>query len=430
MKLFGNSKRRTTPKKQNNEQARPPVREENCSPKRAIILFCGALGVFVGVIIMCLVLIQRSGEQSFQPPETEVKELEYIVNGETAQSTEPTEPLPELTAPEGMNGSDVLNILFLVPDSATGRTDTLMLFKLDLNSKDLALLSLPRDTYISGNYELPKLHQVYYAAEGGDRGAQALKEKVKEMVGFWPDYYFVLDHQALSLMVELAGGSVEFELPNSPAYTELDPGKHGITGANALELLQYSDNFSQIETDSTKIQRDFFLKLLGQFLSETKDIMAVAEELSNVIDTDLTDLDLAYLVDFLKKANLNSTYSTCLPGKEIKTDGNIFFQVDIEKAVSLLNSYFNPTEEELSIYDVNFRQKTGDSGEGHYSDFGFPTTPSTTKPTEGSMPDPTEPPSSEGNGEPSELPDDTPDETTQAPSELPDNPPADSGDTP
>ena len=168
------------------------------------------------------------------------------------------------------------------------------------------------------------------------------------------------------------------------------------------------------------------MKLLRQLLKESNDIMATAQELANVVDTDLTEMDFAYLMDFLRKAKLDSVYSTCLTGKEINVDGESFLQVDVEKAVTLLNEYFNPTDDDLSIYDVNFRQKTGDSGEGNFSDFGFPTTPTTTKPVEGTMPEPTEPSSSEDNTDPTELPE-LPDEPAP---ELPDSPPEDSGDTP
>lgn len=443
MKLFGNSRRRTSAPNQKPEEERliaeqeeydapAPKRQkktpekEAYNPRRALVVFGICVVIFVAVIVMCLTLIERSGESSFQPSENEIKDLEYVVGAEPGQPTESTQPLPELIAPAGVNESDILNILFLSPDSETQRTDSVMLLNIDLGSKDVSLLSLPRDTYISGNYDLPKLQTVYFDAEGGDRGAQALLEKTKEMIGFWPDYYFVLDQSALSMMVEMAGGSVEFEIPASVNYTDLNSGKQNITGASAMELFQYSDDFSKIETESTKIQRDFFMKLLRQFLKETKDIMATAQELSNVLDTNLTEMDLAYLVDFLKKAKLDSVYSTCLSGKEIQVDGESFFQVDIEKAVALLNEHFNPTEDELSVYDVNFRQKTGDSGEGNFSDFGFPTTPTTTKPVQGTMPAPTEPPSTEGNSEPSELPE-LPDEPNP---EVPDSPSENAGDTP
>ena len=37
----------------------------------------------------------------------------------------------------------------------------------------------------------------------------------------------------------------------------------------------------------------------------------------------------------------------------------------------ILNEAFNPLDEDLTVFDVNFRQLTGDSGEGSYSSFGF-----------------------------------------------------------
>ncbi len=429
MKIFGNRKRHSNHQRgKNTEVNETPIQEEQCSPRKAIFLFCGALCIFIGVLVMCLLLIQKSGAQTGELPEAGIKELDYVVNELPPESTDPTEPLPELTAPASANDSDILNILLISPEEATLRTDTLMLLKLDLGSRDVSLLSLPRDTYISGNYELPKLHQVFYAADGGQRGAEAVKEKVKEMIGFWPDYYFVLDQQTMSLLVEQAGGSVDFYVPSAPDYSELTAGNQSLTGASALKLLQYREDYSEIETDSTGVQRDFFLALLEQYLENTEDIMANAAQIAATAETDLSENDLAYLIDFLKRAKLEDAYDTCLPGKEIKVDGEYFFQVDVEDAVELLNTHFNPLEEELSIYDVNFRQKTGASGEGNYSDFGFPST-ETTAPTEDETEE-TEPSSGDETPEPSSEPESSSEEPTQAPTDPPTDPPADSTETP
>lgn len=433
MKVFGNRKRHTDKSgKKQTEVKETPVQEEQCSPQKAIFLFCGGLCLFIGAVVMCLLLIQRSGEQTGQPPETQVNELQYVVNELPTESTAETEPMPELEAPESVNDSDILNILLISPDSATLRTDTLMLLNIDLNSKDIAFLSIPRDTYISGNYDLPKLHQVFHEADGGERGAEAVKEKVKEMIGFWPDYYFILDQQTVSLLVEQAGGSMDFTLPAEPAYCELSAGKQTLTGASALKLLQYRDDYTEIETGSTEIQRDFVLALLEQLSEHTENVMESATEISAVAETDLSETDLAYLLNFLKESNFDTAYSASLPGKEIKADGEYFYQVDIEDAVELLNSYFNPLEEELSIYDVNFRQKTGDSGEGYYSDFGFPST-ETTAPSEEET-ESTEPSSSEENADPSSgestEPSSEPESSSQETTETPTEPPAESSDTP
>ena len=121
MKLFGNSRRRTPAPRQRPEKERSiPAREErytpaprekkkgpekeSYNPRRALILFVISVAIFVAVTVMCLTLIERSGESSFKPTEYEPKELEYVVGGEPGQpteSTEPTENSREATEPSG-----------------------------------------------------------------------------------------------------------------------------------------------------------------------------------------------------------------------------------------------------------------------------------------------------------------------------------------
>ena len=88
-------------------------------------------------------------------------------------------------------------------------------------------------------------------------------------------------------------------------------------------------------------------------------------------DTDLSADDLAYLGHLLQGTDMKSIYSRALPGEVIEAGGKSYYQVDAEEAVNILNEIFNPLDDDLTVYDVNFRQLTGGSGEGSYSDFGF-----------------------------------------------------------
>lgn len=400
-------------------------REASVSPQKSIFYFCAALCVFVGVLVMCLLLIQKSGaEADDTPADSQVNALKYTVGSESNQSGLPSDvPGVTLTAPQSVNDSSILNLLLICPEETAERTDTVMLLRLDLSDDSMALLSLPRDTYISGNYEMPKLQEVYYSAKGGQRGAKALKETVKEMIGFWPDYYFVLDQQTMSLLVAQTGGVLDFKLPASADYCELSAGTQSLTGANALKVLQYRDDYTEIETESTEIQRDFILSLLEQVTDKTEDVLELASQLSSVAETDLSEGDLAFLIQFFKNANLSKVYSTCLSGETVKvTEGNVF-QVDLENAVKLLNEWFNPLEDELTVYGVNFRQKTGSSSDGTYSPFGFPSASSSSSEEEPEPSDSSdsgeEPSSTEAEPTPSDTEAPTEPPTTQAPTDPP-----------
>ena len=78
-----------------------------------------------------------------------------------------------------------------------------------------------------------------------------------------------------------------------------------------------------------------------------------------------------YFGYLLKDTSFAASFSRALPGTEIAIGDYAFYQVDPNEALELINTNFNPLEEPLTVFDLNFRQKTGSSTEGDFSDFGF-----------------------------------------------------------
>ncbi len=417
MKIFGNRKRRPVPKERQQqtaeqlaqrqeEQPSGPIEEDGgklSGKAKAICLLAASICVFVCAVTMCLVLIAKSAEPLILPSEPEAKALSYAVNSVLPSSVE----MPvDMEAPVSRNDSDTLNIL-LLGRSGT-QTDTFLLASVDVRTGELALLSIPRDTYVSGNYETPKINSVYAQTDDGKgRGVKAVREMVKNMVGFEADYYFVLDEASLTAMIDLTG-DIEFTVPASPDYSELPAGNQKLTGAKAMQLLCYREDYTDVETEPAAVQRDFLLTLLKALLKDSEAYAENAERIAAAADTDLSAENLTYLAYLLQNVDTASVFSRALPGGETEIDGVTYYEVDPEAALELLNAHFNPFRNDLTVYDVNFRQETGDSGTGHYDPYGFGgTTESsdeetqdtsdesseeTTEPTEGSDPtDPTDP---------------------------------------
>lgn len=247
----------------------------------------------------------------------------------------------------------------------------------------MSLLAIPRDTYVAGDYEVPKVKTVY-SRFSGQRSVEAVMETVKGMFGFAPDYYFILDKAILSCMVELAGG-VSFTIPEEPAYHRLKAGNHTFTSSDAFALFSFKESWEEAGTEPTKVQRDFLLKLFAQLLEDENKIADHCIAISQIAQTDLKTEELAYLAYLLADYDFDDAYSSPLPGKAKNIQGQAYYEVNPDKAVNTLNEYHNPLSKELSVYNVNFRQEQADSGEGEFSDFGHNTTTNaTTKPTEDS----------------------------------------------
>ena len=89
-------------------------------------------------------------------------------------------------------------------------TDSIMVLSIDQNTKDVAMVSLPRDlktdTCTVGN----KINELYYCAnkDGNNEvaGAKALKERVEEILGIEVQYYAHINWMSLIKIVDSIGG--------------------------------------------------------------------------------------------------------------------------------------------------------------------------------------------------------------------------------
>ena len=215
---------------------------------------------------------------------------------------------------------------------------------------------------------MPKAKNIYASYDQAKR-VGAVKDALLGMLGFHIDYYFVIDQATLAEAVSLVNG-VSFNVPDSPAYHSLQSGVQTLDGSNAFELFRFKNSWEDVETDPARVQRTFLLSLIEELLADRSRIAEICVKISQVADTDLSVEELAYMAYLLEDFNFDDAYSRALPGGEKTIEDITYYEVDPEKAVEMLNEYFNPMEKELTVFSVNFRQEQGASGEGEYSDYG------------------------------------------------------------
>lgn len=355
---------------------------------RAVVLFALSVAIFIFSVVMCLHLIGKSGDvDSMMTEASAAKPLEYEVHVPPTQPVTQGEDDPyqlELKEPDGIYDSPVINILILGVDG--DRNDTQILCSVNMAERTLSMLSIPRDTYVAGTYEVPKAMNIYASYDEAKR-VDAVKDAILGMFGFYVDYYFVLDQSTLTETLNLING-LSFDVPESPAYHGLQSGIQTLDGETAFELFRFKENWKDVETDSSRVQRMFLLSLLKEALADKSRISEICVKISQVANTDLSVEELAYLAYLLADFNFEEAYNRALPGVEKSIGNETYYEIDPDKAVEMLNGHFNPTEKELTIFSVNFRQEQGASGDGEYSDYGFS---SSTEETEGDR--------SEGNSE-------------------------------
>ena len=119
--------------------------------------------------------------------------------------------LPEVAYSGQRDG--VYTFLLVGQDTAGGgNTDTMILFTFDSVNKEIHAISLPRDTMINVGTRSKRLNAVYNNNKGRDpetqveNGMEALKREVSKLTGIYPNYYVMVQWEAIASWWRPSGG--------------------------------------------------------------------------------------------------------------------------------------------------------------------------------------------------------------------------------
>lgn len=117
-------------------------------------------------------------------------------------------------------GDARINILLLGVDSAAGLTDSIQIASIDPINHDIAMLSVPRDLYVTNPAKKRKtrINEVYRDSSKSctkktttcdpaiDYGAQALEDLLSDLLGVKVSYFAKVDFDGLKKLVDSVGG--------------------------------------------------------------------------------------------------------------------------------------------------------------------------------------------------------------------------------
>ena len=285
--------------------------------------------------------------------------------------TTETEELPGPESPGAGRREDVYTFLLVGRDDAGGgNTDTIMVGCMDAKNGSLDVLSIYRDTLVDVPWEIKKINSVY-----NRQGIEGLKTQIGNLIGYQPDYYLVLEMDAVTRLVDVLGG-VDFDVPYNMHYDDpmqdlhihLDQGMQHLDGENAVRLLRWRKNnsgeqLSVGDVGRVEIQHQFLRALASQTLRletlpKVKQIASIVDE---SITSDLTYGELLWFGEKLLGMDREKVRFHGLPGDFTGTIWSPTYQnyqsyvfVNPTALLTLVNDYMNPflrpiTEKEQHI---------------------------------------------------------------------------------
>lgn len=262
-----------------------------------------------------------------------------------------------------------INIMVLGVDERgddVGRSDTLFVVTVDTNTKEVAMLSIPRDTRV----KIPgrgwdKINHAY--AFGGHKLTQ---QAVEGLLGIKIDHHIMINIAGFKKIIDAIGGvtiDVEKRMYYNDPYDDngglvinLRAGVQRMDGDTAIQYVRYRDE----EGDIGRVERQ--QKFLKAVLSEISSpsvitkIPAIIREVSSVIKSDMSTSEMLNLAKILNDASKKGLRTDMVPGKPAYIDDVSYWLPDVmgirkhvaqTLGVTLEEKYVTATQREATEYE-------------------------------------------------------------------------------
>ena len=238
-------------------------------------------------------------------------------------------------------------ILLCGTDEDGTRTDTILLLTLDRSEGSIRLLSIPRDTYAPAYY-VPKINSAYGAVGGGEKGMEQLMEQVKNVVGFMPDAYALVDLTAFVEAVNLLGGldfdvpmDMDYDDPTQDLYIHLQAGEQHLTGEQLMWVVRFRSGYANADIGRTEVQRAVVKAAMKQWMRP--QTLAALPGLWKIyqenLTTDLSVRNIVWMARVLLKGMGGDIEANVLPGYATMVGDASVYMIDTYAASAILPDY-------------------------------------------------------------------------------------------
>ena len=331
-----------------------------------------ALAVLAVVLLGCGLAV-RSWIRMPEVPEPDLP-LPLPGQSETQQSAKPT----------GTRKEGVYTFLVAGKDVASGSTDTMLLLTYDTKAKTITGLNLPRDTMMNVSTSGKRLNAVFAYNRGTDkstqvlRGMTALKHAVADLTGILPDFYVLVEWEAIGELVDAIGG-VEFEVPfdmdyddpyqDPPLHIHQQAGTRTLSGDDAMQVIRWRKNNdgsggSGGDIARLGIQQDFLKAVVKQCLKPAilLKLSSLVEIFKNNVETDLT---VGNILAFAEHA-VGMDPSTGVEFHTAPLKDSFYYNraalitLDPEGVLEIVNTKMNPYHEDITVDELEMIVRKAD----------------------------------------------------------------------
>ncbi len=239
-------------------------------------------------------------------------------------------------------------------DEESDRSDSIILARVDPQSMQVVLISIPRDTrvYIEG-YGYQKINAAY--AYGGAAGAV---EAVEEFAGVEISHYAEVDFSGFVDLVDALGGvevNVPIEIDDEDAGGYVAAGLQTLNGEQALIFCRSRD--TAIGDYQRQANQRIFLQALAEKVlsADPVTLLSSINAIASCVGTDMDVAEIYSIASMLRGMGIENIYTYSVPSSTSTIDGISYVIADEsewEEMMSIIDSGGLPDEQDWTISGI------------------------------------------------------------------------------
>lgn len=260
-----------------------------------------------------------------------------------------------------------LNILLLGVDAGTigaseehnrYRSDTMMVFSIDMDKKNIKVLSIPRDTRVK--IQGVGIEKINAAMAFG--GPDLAVKTVKDLLGVPIHNYVVVNYKGFKEIVDALGG-VEINIEKPMKYDDnagnlhidLKPGLQVLDGDKAEQFVRYR-HYPGGDIDRIKAQQKF-IEAVGKTILKPSTLLKLPKIINTIqenVETDIEPLAIASLANLARQVGPDNIETFMLPGEGKYISGISYFipfQAQMNEMVD--NIFFDGGYSKVAVLNGN-----------------------------------------------------------------------------
>lgn len=224
-------------------------------------------------------------------------------------------------------------------DSLVGRSDSIILMRLNKENNIVKLVNVPRDSYV--NIDGRGYDKINHAYAFG--GSELSKKAMEDLFGLKIDHVASINFKSFEKVVDILGG-VEVEVPfdfngktNSNKTVKFTKGSQLLSGEEALAYARMRKQDNEGDLGRGKRQQEVVSSILTE-MKDASNVFKIKKLYGEVKENMETDVDLTDILDLLPHVkSLGNIEKYQLEGKPVMINGVSYFELNTDSLNDIRN---------------------------------------------------------------------------------------------